>query len=64
MKTSKNDITGDIIRTHVNTDEYEKNHEKVFGNPTVIECGNCGIKNKVFANQQKCRYCNTCITCD
>lgn len=31
--TTKNEITGDKIKSRPNTDSFEKNFEKIFGKP-------------------------------
>lgn len=35
---SKNDITGDDIKTKVSSKEYLNNYDRIFGNKGIIEC--------------------------
>ena len=64
MKTSKNDITGDAIKTRKNSKAYERNHEKIFGKKKILECGNCGIKTAIQSVNDRCRYCGRCLECE
>lgn len=46
---SKNDVTGDSIRTKGPSKKYEDNWEKIFGKP----CPECGLKGQ---HKMSCDY--------
>ena len=64
MKTAKNEITGKLIKTPVNSQSYQDNHGKIFNENKKVECGHCGIKNICHYKNQKCRYCGVCLDCE
>ena len=37
MPTSKNDITGDAIRSKAPSDEYKDNYDRIFGKKTAVD---------------------------
>ena len=57
MRTSKNDITGDAIKSRPTTDAFAFNWERIFAKKDCPQCDGAG-KVVIVESSEKCGACD------